>query len=659
MRSAIRSNICNTFLLSTGFDKHVFQFLLMVILSLSVTSVAYAQNPDSGQMTLSKDLSNDPIAQDLLRKIEQTKKMITELERKEFEQNQARENLEQMRNDSIARLAQDLDEWERLWEKHSSRNSFEQFVNHKPSFVQGVFWDQFEFMEQKVLAGRAAMGNVLANGGTMQEAKLAYHSAASTQKIELIEMNAQFNVKHNLADYEEQQIFNSTGQVHFSPATQAKLAEIYSDYKTQPGYIIANTDDLNVENTESGAVQCETGYVLVTRVTSGVKTCVSNSIAQKWIDNNVSGVIVGSNNNAASYLKITPGTQCEENHFVIYNTMQSEYQCVSDAIANKMLSEKTGEIHTLPEYILKKDAQKIIDDTIFTINQSISQLQHDYDANLKSIEIQYNKMIDSEKSSLKNELQEVVEKYKNDGKINKELITEILLEIRNTSDSLTEKLYDEKLESIQLLNIEFKKSLKDIVNGYENNPKINIDWNIFDDDIHMPQINKDISTQTMSMPIQNGIFTLDNIGIVDAFGKQFDEIKIGQALQIAADITNPYDHDQQFVYAIAIADEENNTIQDSRWVSGTLNPDQTFNVSLSWTPDYSGLYYAIVSTGANLNSTVHVANVSIEVQPSDRISNENYCKNNYVLLFKYSDNSPMCASPDTASKLIDIGMAFY
>ena len=45
-------------------------------------------------------------------------------------------------------------------------------------------------------------------------------------------MNAQFNVKHNLADYTEQQIFNSAGQIHSSPATQAKLANFYADYKT-------------------------------------------------------------------------------------------------------------------------------------------------------------------------------------------------------------------------------------------------------------------------------------------------------------------------------------------------------------------------------------------------------------------------------------------
>ena len=71
----------------------------------------------------------------------------------------------------------------RLWEKHSSKNSFDRFVNKKPSYVQGVFWDQFEFKEQKVNAGRTAMNQVLTNGGTMQDAKMHTTKLHPLQKL--------------------------------------------------------------------------------------------------------------------------------------------------------------------------------------------------------------------------------------------------------------------------------------------------------------------------------------------------------------------------------------------------------------------------------------------------------------------------------------------
>lgn len=124
-------------------------FLVGFLITISLVQASYAQLDSEGQVTLSDDLLNDPIAQDILKKIEQTKKIIAELEEKEFEQNQAQENLQKMRDLSVERLNQDLKEWERLWEKHSSRNAFDSFVSKKPSYVQGVFWDQFEFKEKK------------------------------------------------------------------------------------------------------------------------------------------------------------------------------------------------------------------------------------------------------------------------------------------------------------------------------------------------------------------------------------------------------------------------------------------------------------------------------------------------------------------------------
>ncbi len=185
-----------------GLNSRLFYFILVCVISVSLIQNSYAQTQNTEeQITFSDNMLNDPIAQDILKKIEQTKKMIEELKQKEYEQNQAKENLEKVRKLSIERLNQKLDEWERLWEKHSSKNSFDRFVNKKPSWVQGVFWDQFEFKEQKVNAGRSAMNQILTNGGTMEDAKNAYIKAASTQRIELIEMNAQFNVKHNLAYY--------------------------------------------------------------------------------------------------------------------------------------------------------------------------------------------------------------------------------------------------------------------------------------------------------------------------------------------------------------------------------------------------------------------------------------------------------------------------
>ena len=119
------------------------------------------------QNTISKNLEDNPIAQDILKKIEQTKKWIKELEQRNYVQLEKKQELEEKRQEALIKSNQDLAEWEQLWNYYSPQNSFERFVNKiSDTQVQGVFWDQFEFKEQKVKAGRDALKKVIADGGS-------------------------------------------------------------------------------------------------------------------------------------------------------------------------------------------------------------------------------------------------------------------------------------------------------------------------------------------------------------------------------------------------------------------------------------------------------------------------------------------------------------
>ena len=151
---------------------------------------------------------------------------------------------------------------------------------------------------------------------------------------------------------------------------------------------------------------------------------------------------------------------------------------------------------------------------------------------------------------------------------------------------------------------------------------------------------------------------LDNIGVINSVGQKFDEIKTDQVLQIAADITNPNEYKQDFAYVVEITDNNNVLTQPAKWVTGTLNSVQTFNVGLSWIPQETGEYKAVISIGTEIDSVSQVAEMKIHVNPEGNISDGNYCKNGHELFFKYSDNSPICVTSNTASKLINIGLVF-
>ncbi|MGY5148408.1 MAG: hypothetical protein ACW9W4_10460 [Candidatus Nitrosopumilus sp. bin_7KS] len=633
-----------------------------------IMNPVFADSANTGEQTsLSKDLQNNPLAQDILKKIGQTKKMIEELKQKEYEMNQAQENLEKMREMSIKQLTQDLDEWERQWERFSSRNVFNNFVSNRPDYVQGVFWDQFEFKEQKVNAGRTAMNNILMNGGTMQEATKAYHKIASAPKIELIEMNSQFNVKHNLADYAEQQVFNSTGQVHMSAATQSKLGNLYSDYKLQPNYILANSDDVSKLNSEINMdTQCADGLVLVSRVTSETFSCVDESIVKKWIHNGIKGIIVHDENlsdaiSSVSNVKVNPGTNCDLGYRVIYNIESSKYQCVLESIATEMIDDNIAEVHTITEYVLGKDKQKITHDEIYEINQKILQINAEFDLKKSTLETKYDDKLKDEKLSAKQKMQEIIKDYKIGETLTKEDVTRLISEIRAISDSNTEKISSEMINELASIELELKNSILKIVKGYENNPGIDVDWNYLNETLISPILiteEKKTNPVKVSFHEHSNKIHLDDVDLVNSFGHKFDEIKSKQVLQVAADITNFDDASQNFIYMVEIKNNDNITVQPSKWVTGTLNSNQTLNVGLSWIPQETGQYVALISIGTGMNSVSQVADVEINVNPEGDVSDDNYCKDGYELLFKYSDNSPICTSPITASKLLNLGLAF-
>lgn len=641
--------------------------IVFSVLSFFVVPNSYAQTSPviDEEIVFSDSLLNDPVAQDILKKIEQTKKMIKELEEKQFEENQAQENLKKMRQLSVDKLNQDLKEWERLWEKHTSRNAFETFVNKKPEYVRGVFWDQFEFKEKKVQAGRTAMNKVLMNGGTFYQAQEAYERAAATKKVELIEMNAQFNVKHNLAYYGQQQLFNSTGQFHPSPAAEQSIAEYFTDYRLDPIYLLANPDDEYSAKfaSQEEKVDCREDYVLVHRENENDYVCIREQTAEMWERHDMGSIVDKiepevDENSMVQNVPTNPGTDCMDGYRVLYNVLTSEYQCVSESTAEKWLSDGTGEIHDLIDYILGKDQLKIVIDEIYSINQEVKRITEEYDLYKNSLEKQFNATIKHEEQLTQQKMQEIIKEYSISDTITKEDVSKQISELRTANNLVNEKIIKEKSSELDKLEINFKNDLLNAVKGYENHPDIDVDW----DYLGQTQRNA-VAVSYEESPVTStkkniDDLSIDNLRVINSFGKEFDEIKTNQILQVAGDLTNNNDDAVDFVYLVQITDQHDNLVQPAKWMTGNLDSDQTLNVGLSWIPEKSGKFTGSVFVGPDTESVSHIGDVDIVVNSQKNISSEEYCKKDYELLFKYSDNSPICATTDTASKLIKVGLAF-
>jgi len=77
----------------------------------------------------------------------------------------------------------------------------------------GVFWGQFNYMDNKVQLARNAMNDVLQNGGSYQEARQVYFKYASITRVEMIQVNQDLNVQYGFADSNIQKQFDRFGKL--------------------------------------------------------------------------------------------------------------------------------------------------------------------------------------------------------------------------------------------------------------------------------------------------------------------------------------------------------------------------------------------------------------------------------------------------------------
>ena len=77
--------------------------------------------------------------------------------------------------------------------------------------------------------------------------------------------------------------------------------------------------------------------------------------------------------------------------------------------------------------------------------------------------------------------------------------------------------------------------------------------------------------------------TLENVILTDSSGMTIQEPKLGQQLQVVAEIENKQDYDQPFVYLVQVKDSTG-TVVSLSWFKGSITINQKLSVSQFWSP---------------------------------------------------------------------------
>jgi len=196
----------------------VYSTLLSLILLSSMSTnesiQVFAQTIDTKFIVRNAEqINKDPFAKSLLEKIEQMKQRIAEVEEAKKKQQEHQKFIDQQRELVKQRLAQDLNRMHDKYKDNTPKAAFTSFVSSKPIETHNVYWDMFNYQQQKVIDARKAMKTVLENGGSLQDARNAYHNEAAIKRVTLIDITKNLNVKYGLADEKVQSAFDKYGKL--------------------------------------------------------------------------------------------------------------------------------------------------------------------------------------------------------------------------------------------------------------------------------------------------------------------------------------------------------------------------------------------------------------------------------------------------------------
>ena len=193
---------------------------IVTVLAIFTTNFAMSdafaeeQSKISGFTVIEGDeIKKSLVAQQILQKIEESKKILAELQAGKPLLTEQQKFVEAQRIIVKERLDADLKRMDKTYEAYTSKNAFAKFVDSVNPIFHDLYWDQFNYMDEKIKIARIAKNLVLADGGTYGEAQAEYIKYASMTRVEMVKIVQDLNVKHGFADQQMQKIFDEYGKL--------------------------------------------------------------------------------------------------------------------------------------------------------------------------------------------------------------------------------------------------------------------------------------------------------------------------------------------------------------------------------------------------------------------------------------------------------------
>ena len=115
--------------------------------------------------------------------------------------------------DAQASLDAQISRMNTEYEQFSPQNAFARFVQKTPTTVQPIYTSMFEYQQQKINSAKAERDKILASGGKFQDAWNAYYKISSANRINMIQLNKDLNIRFVNSDVLVQNAFDEKGKL--------------------------------------------------------------------------------------------------------------------------------------------------------------------------------------------------------------------------------------------------------------------------------------------------------------------------------------------------------------------------------------------------------------------------------------------------------------
>lgn len=196
------------------FRKTLFVMLLSIMITVSISSSqSYAETDTKFTKIQGNDLENNPMTKNILKNIEIARKQFAAIKEKEKQEDGHQKHIKEQRIAAQASLDEAVARMNDTYEEFTPRNAFAKYVSGFNATHQGIYWDQFDYLNTKITLAKDARDTVLENGGTYFDAMREYSKYAKMTKVEMLNVIKDLNIKHNFTDKKTQSYFDVNGKL--------------------------------------------------------------------------------------------------------------------------------------------------------------------------------------------------------------------------------------------------------------------------------------------------------------------------------------------------------------------------------------------------------------------------------------------------------------